>query len=341
MHLLFLLLVGPGFLCPPSPLPTSSKSDDKKKVEVTCPVDGTKFTATEITVTNQWGGVDYDFCPHAFKTTPLEHRVWVCPSCCFAGLKKDFDATFDETQKKRLRENLAPFVEALKSAGTKNLPGHVKFDLLAQVALILRSGNLAVGRAYLNASWSCRQQGAIRLRGFDEWTALLDRHGINRTPIQIGRRNRTDYDLAAAAKVEKAIQEKKYERGVNRLLARYLAAYLYRKHGENEPALKWLGTLASLEGENSIVADAAKRMRASISMERDFQKKAVEAYTAALGEKEHPPQAAAEITYLLGELNRRLGEREKAAECYRKVIDGVASEGLKKLATDRFEGLEK
>jgi hypothetical protein len=45
-------------------------SDERKEVEVACPVEGMKFKAYEVVVSNPWGGRDYDNCPHALKTTP-------------------------------------------------------------------------------------------------------------------------------------------------------------------------------------------------------------------------------------------------------------------------------
>src|ERR1051325_1291035 len=101
-------------------------SDVQKQVTVTCPVDGTKFTATEITGTNHWGGRDADGCAHAFNTTPMESYVWVCPSCKFAGRKKDFDAAIPDADKKALLEGLKPMLEIKKDAKQTQIPGHVK-----------------------------------------------------------------------------------------------------------------------------------------------------------------------------------------------------------------------
>src|SRR6187549_2943212 len=120
-------------------------SDIHKPVKVTCPVDGTKFDAIEITATNQWGGRDADGCAHAYNTTPMESYVWVCPTCKFAGRKKEFDATLPDAAKQA------------------QIPGHVKYDLLAQVAQIRKAAPEEIGRAWLHASWSCRQQGVTYL----------------------------------------------------------------------------------------------------------------------------------------------------------------------------------
>jgi len=257
-------------------------ADEKRQVPVVCPVDGTKFTATEIVLSNQWGGLDADFCPHAFKTTPLEFYVWVCPACGFAGRKKDFGARLSEEEKRALGGGaLKPCEPIRKGARQSEIPGHVKYDLLAQAARLRGAPPEEAGRAWLHAAWSCRQQGAIELDGFEEWETLKSEYGLLQTPMQLGKKNRTDFELEAARRIEKDAEAKKYERGINRTLARYLAAFLHRKHGENAAAERWLGEVEALKGENSVVDEAAGRVRASIAREREYQKKAIEAYSEA------------------------------------------------------------
>src|SRR5688572_3674497 len=107
--------------------------DERKTVDVVCPVDGHRFQASEVR-SNRWGGVDTDFCPHAIKTTPLELYVWVCPGCRFAGRKADFEAPVSEEHRKALLAGLKPAAEFPKTARQEKIPGHVKYDLMAQAA---------------------------------------------------------------------------------------------------------------------------------------------------------------------------------------------------------------
>lgn len=314
-------------------------SDVQKQVKVTCPVDGTKFEASEITATNHWGGRDADGCPHAYNTTPLESYVWVCPTCRFAGRKKDFEAPLPEAVRQSLRDGLRPLVAIPKDARQHQIPGYVKYDLLAQVALLRKAPPEDVGRAYLNAAWSSRQQGAVYLPDFDEWESLRDRYQLNQKPIAFGLgRNRTDFELEAARKIEKDIEARQYERGPNRLLARYMAAYLYRKHGENAQAERWLRELSSddpsrkMKGENSIVDDAVAKSLASLAQEVGFQKHAIESYRSAYEGKSLDPKIAPEVAYLLGELFRRTGDPKSAGGWYQKSIETSDSEPLRKLA---------
>ncbi|MBI3857934.1 MAG: DUF2225 domain-containing protein [Planctomycetes bacterium] len=317
-------------------------SDVQKQVKVTCPVDGTKFDVTEITGTNHWGGRDADGCPHAFNTTPLESYVYVCPACKFAGRKKDFDAALPEAEKKALLEGLHPPAEIRKDAKQNQIPGHVKYDLLAQVAQIRKAPPEEVGRAWLHAAWSCRQQGAVYLSDFEEWEALRDRYNLNQKPMQFGlSKNRTDFELDVARKLEKEIDGKQYERGPNRILARYLVCYLYRKHGEAAPAERWLAELEKVKGENSIVDDAAAKSRTLLPLERDFMKKAMETYKAAYDGGKLEKKVAPEVAYLLGELARRTGDAKAASTWFALAIETTDSDPLKKLAAAQKAVAEK
>ena len=308
-------------------------SDVQKQVKATCPVDGTKFDATEITGTNHWGGRDADGCAHAFNTTPLESWIWVCPGCKFAGRKKEFEATIPDADKKALLDGLKPLVEIKKDAKQAAIPGHVKYDLMAQVAQIRKSPVEESGRAWLSASWSCRQQGSPYLADFDEWESLRDRYNLNQKPISFGlNKNRTEFELEVAKRLEKDLDGKQFERGPNRILARYLAAYLWRKHGELPAAERWIAELEKLKGENSVVDDAVTKMKASLPLEREFQKKAFEAYKGAYDAGTVERKLAPEVAYLLGELARRQGDRKDAASWFTKCIESTENEALKKLA---------
>jgi len=319
-----------------------SFGDDKKTVEVVCPVDAFRFQAFEVTVSNKWGGMDTDGCLHAIKTTPYELLVWACPSCGFAGRKKDFEAKLSEEDRAVLRAGLKPAEKIVKGARQNQIPGHVKYDLLAQAARLRKLPPEQAAIGYKYASWSCRQQGAIDFDAFDEWDQLRTNYGLHQTPMQLGfDKNRTDFELAQAKKLEKDLDAKKYERGINKILARYLAAFLYRKHGENAEAERWLKELDAVKGENSLVDDAAAKMRASIDLERAYQKKACEAYIEAVDSKKLDKKTSAEVAYLIGEFYRRTGDLASASSWYQTAIDGAETPEFKKLAADQKAKAER
>lgn len=310
--------------------------DEKKSVEVVCPVDGQRFTGVEVTATNHWGGRDTDGCPHAFKTTPLESLVWVCPGCHFAGRKADFQVKLTDEQKAALKGGLKAPVPLPKGAKQAEIPGWVKYDLMAQTAQARKQPEHAVALVWQHAAWSARQQGVTDFRDFEEWESLKQSYNLLQTPMVYGlAKNRTELDLDVARRVDKDITDRKYEKGANRILARYLSAFLWRKHGELREAERALLLLEPLKGENSVVDEAGQRLKESLARERDYLGRARESWKrahegAVLETKDKAPAA-----YLVGEFSRRLGDFPEAALWLQKAIDTSESPSLKKLAGDQ------
>lgn len=313
----------------PLPLP-----DEKKSVDVVCPVDGHKFSAWEITSTNQWGGVDRDGCPHAFKTRPLELYVWCCPKCKFAGSKKDFAATYTDAQKKTLSEGLKPPVTVRVGMKQTDIPGWAKYDLYAQSRALLEALPEESGKIYLRAAWCWRQEGVTYFDEFDEWEKLWSSYGLAKAPLDLGKKNRSEFELEIAKKVEKDLAANRHK-GLNLQLARYLAAYLFRRHGENESALTWIAELDKMKGENSIVDDAVSAMKKSIDEERRYQKLVLAQYEKCFAAAQLEKKTLAEVAYLIGELQRRLGDKKAASGWYAKALELTADETLKKMATEQ------
>jgi tetratricopeptide (TPR) repeat protein len=83
------------------------------------------------------------------------------------------------------------------------------------------------------------------------------------------------------------------------------------------------------------VDDAVAKTRALLPLERDFQKKAIEAYLAAYEGGALDRKLAPEVAYLLGELHRRTGDAAAALTWYGKAIESSDSEPLKKLAAEQ------
>ncbi len=291
--------------------------DEKKEVNVVCPIDGTNFKAIEIVSTNEWGGVDADYCKHAIKTIPLEFRAWTCPACHYSGLKAAFDPKNSELKEKVLGK-LKPLVEIKKTAKQADIPGYVKFDLMAQVAVLKGAPAEEVGNALLWASWAVRQTGAVYLDDFEEWETVRTSYGLNKTPLDLGKgKNRTEHDLG---QIDRMGKDAKGLKGNTLQLTRYTAAYVTRLHGENIDALKWIEELRKSKGDNSVVDDAVEKMAKSIELERTFQKRAAEHYAKALDAGKLEAKATAQLKYLLGEIHRRLGDGKAAVEWYDKAI---------------------
>lgn len=310
--------------------------DETKKVEVVCPVDGTRFTATEIVRTDAsrgWGGVDADGCPHAYRTFPMEAYIWTCPKCLFSGSKEAFDPKKppDEALKAKLKGALRPAHPIKADAGQEEIPGWVKYDLTAQIEALRPSPPLAIALRHRSAAWAARQAGAARLDDFDEWVEASAASGLEKDTLDLGRKNRSDHDLAACLKLEKEVAAGKFK-GTDLLIRRHLLAWTYRRRGENVDAIRWLDALARSKGDNSVIDESAALLRASIEAERGQQKKAAAEYARAIGDPSLDAKTRAECQYMLGEIARRTGEYPAAAEWYGKAIAATPDPALKKRA---------
>ncbi|MBI4564801.1 MAG: DUF2225 domain-containing protein [Planctomycetes bacterium] len=310
--------------------------DETRKVDVVCPVDGTKFTAIEVLRTDRelaWGGLDSDFCAHASKTTPMEYYIWTCPRCLFSGPKRDFDPKHapPEKLKTKIREGLRPLIPVKPDAAQSEIPGHVKYDLLSQIEAWRGKPPERIAARHLHAAWAERQAGAVWLIHFDEWMDLRESYGMNKSPLELGKRNRSEMDLTICRAIEKDVAAGKH-RGTTLLLARYLLAHTYRRRGENVLALRWLDEVAKSKGENSVVDDACERMRKSIAFERRHQSKAAEFFRRAVEESSLDPKSKAECLFQLGEIARRRGDGAAAAAWYAQAIDLTPDPNLKKRA---------
>ncbi len=319
-------------------------ADETKKATPTCPVDGTKFDAVEVVRSDAqyaWGGLDADFCSHAFKTLPMEHYIWTCPKCHYSGGKADFDAKLVLTpeQKAAIQGNLKPLAPIRPNARQEEIPGHVKYDLAAQVLERLGRPAADVAKKRLHASWAARQAGTAWLEHLDEWTELREALGLEKSPMELGKKNRTDLDLEVAARVGKDVAGKDVKT-TDVLLRKYACAWLTRRHGENVEALAWIAELEKAKGFNSVVDEATAKMKESIAAERIHQAKAAEGYAAALEAGSVPAERRGETQYLLGELKRRLGDKAAAASWFAKCLEGAPEAALKKRAEDQKKKCE-
>lgn len=308
--------------------------DETRVVEVTCPVDGGRFKAEIITRTNAWGGTDRDFCRHAFNSIPMDVMVWTCPGCHYSGLKEHFSVkdeppvALDAAVARKIREGLQPARKLPAKFAQADVPAWVRFDLMAQALALQGKGGREVGNAYLYASWILRQHGAPALEHFDEYEQLVARYELDKLPLDLGAakvRNRTDFELARAAKIRRDLEAGSFT-GVQQLLARYLAARTCRRHGENAEALALVEAMKPDLAGNSVVRDAVNVMTESIERERAFQRKAAAEFERSLKEETGmKAEHRGELLYQMGELNRRLGQAAPAADYYRRA---VAHEGI-------------
>ncbi|MEB3298469.1 MAG: DUF2225 domain-containing protein [Candidatus Sericytochromatia bacterium] len=133
--------------------------------DVTCPVCvGTFKLYTPRSGTYALLRRDSDNCPHYSGVNPLYYQIWVCPTCGYAALKKDF-AQLDD----RHHDAVA---EALKAAGLVRtvdfrqpdrspFAALVSFKLAAVTYGARRAQPKVLASMALRAGWICRMTGNL------------------------------------------------------------------------------------------------------------------------------------------------------------------------------------
>ena len=111
-----------------------------KEIEVTCPLDGTKFMSP-VNVTGGRMGLQLDLRPIGFMDIPP--RLPVCPSNHFVVYKRDFT----QTEKERLQK----FV--LTPEYQDQAKDNPSYFLLARILEFMGQTDYVVANAYLQASW--------------------------------------------------------------------------------------------------------------------------------------------------------------------------------------------
>lgn len=291
-----------------------------KQVEVTCPVDGTKFKAWVIKPYAALGGLDRDFCMHPGLHPRLHLMVWTCPGCYFTGRRQDFDRRFTGKEKEKLLGHLKPIERIDRDTDQNKLPGEVKYDLLAQTRRLLGAPLHEIGQAYLHAAWSVRQRGPPDLSDFVEVEEIRRQYGLDDFKRYLSR-NRSEADMRTAERIVKDVDQGKFKKdGAKELLALYVALAIYRRHGEHGRTAALLERLEKRKDENSVVADALVKIRKGMEEEKKWQRKALEAYRRAYEEVE-TEEDKFKLEYILGELCRRLGEPGEALKWYERALD--------------------
>ncbi len=305
-----------------SALPSIAIATTLDREEVPCPVCGTKVMVYSIGSTNNMGGQDSDFMTRALGHQPLLRVPAACPNCLFADLGEDFKKQVPDELKKKIQGEKPlklpekdldgkPF-----NPGIAEFPAWVKYDLIAQTGLLKGRTPEETGWTYLRAAWATRMETHC----FDSIYKTLDKTAINKVqqsiPPREGKgRNPSVMRLLLAGDLLRKIPEFSPEM---KTAAVVMTAMLLRDHGENQVLLDSFPLLKSAFPEKDWSA-LEQSVMSNIGIEREFQRKARAALEEAY-EKGGTKGKPHVVLYLQAELSRRLGEKEKAAALFEKLL---------------------
>jgi hypothetical protein len=302
-----------------------------------CPVCGVPVTVQLPTSTNDSGGQDRDLLRRAHGAQVFMEVVASCGSCGFTGWPADFDETkrrkhrgkggaeddgaaLTDAQRQVILEGGLVRPAALEDVPSEpdapfaNLPSWARLDLLAQTVALRGGSAERVADLHLQAAWAVRMgyhpvhlEGAGPTEAQREWLfgRLAD---YTEQAAELAMSNPADVEIWAGIRLLATAEHAPGELGC--LSATY-GASLMRSHGEHQALL---AALPMLEGcfEATSWSGKAQAIRDSVALEQHYQRLARDGFAAALAAGSMPAEDAALTTYLVGEIERRIGETEAA-----------------------------
>ena len=323
--------------------------------EITCPLCGTKFMASVVLSTNNFGGTDHDLCPHAVGYTPLEDYVWGCPYCNFCGYSNDFKKEYSNEEKTKiqnwLKDNYPPTIEKPNQEVRKddeeedepayrrnqysfrNLPAYKRYEIAAELAKLANESNYDIGKLYLRSTWCARANFAIDKDGHSinenefsrflrDNNRIIDEEGINiermLDPIEARTFTMADFFIRIADNIEK--RELKEE---DKLSCYCNLAVQLRCSGENTKAESFIKKAEKCKDAEKLSV-LFEGLRNSIKLERSYQVKVIEFLSASLNDNLDKFRLM-EVNLLLGEMNRRIEKYDEAKKYYSKLMEDSES----------------
>ena len=293
-----------------------------RPLDLVCPVCGTATKGVTVMSTNSFGGVDRDFCRHAIGSQPLLLVATTCPKCHYSAFADGFAAKPPAAVIEAVKKGalvVAPHASP-KARGdeegvapSSNLPAWVRHDLILQVLRLGKASTFKLAWQALVTSWAVRLEARMDVGGAAEdektFEALVARSGIKGD-------DRSGDSVKLGAWLIRNLPTLPEKEAV---VAAPVAIRLLRERGENGLLLASLGALQKGFAPDRW-ASIEKTLRESAQLEQKYQREAVALFEKYLAS----PECAKDddrfhVTYLAGELHRRLGERDKALELYVKA----------------------
>jgi uncharacterized protein (DUF2225 family) len=307
----------------------------------TCPICKGKVETGYGYSSQDWSS-DRDF--FISGNDPAEDLL-VCPTCsfieCFSLFKEPRDVSTDMAA--NVRRTIRAFLRRFPGQTVQDLPSWRKCELAAELSIVLELGSRWTAWSFLRAAWTTRYMPGIftadnpRPQRFDTWGKVWDIKYTywSRARILAPSSLLSDIELTVAR-----LMEKDYEsRSIPRQERPYWVmefAEMHRDHGEHESALAYLNRLerdfAPLPAD---LRSVVKAMRMSIALEKYYQGKVIEHFTLYHESNCVAADYVAKVRFLIGETYRRLGDKEKAEEWFRKVYDAPLVYGDVKEWTER------
>ena len=275
-----------------------------QQIELTCPVCETRFRSQAVVATNSFGGKRTDFHERAAGTQPLPYLVHLCARCGYAGSEKDFtdEAEITPTVREHVWNELAPSLHrslqwhrAHGTGGGAGLPGGASPESGS------KSGSSNSGRLLGGALGGLLGGGSGGTGNASNAHGQSQAHGQPQAPSQGQPLSASaSSSSSAVAPMAQVPGSEKYEAAAK--------------------VAEWAGA------EPRQVADLLLRAawccvdEGDVEAERYFRRRAAWAFEQALSAYDGVArEERAVLTYLVGELWRRVGDGRQARSWFEQV----------------------
>ena len=296
--------------------------------------------------TNSFGGQDRDLLQRASGAQVFMEVATTCAKCGFSGWPADFwqkkrrrrnseDIELDEQVSQAILEGALKKPAALQDVPHEpgkpfaHLPAWARLDLAAQTVRLRGGDEERVADLLLQASWAVRLgYHPVHFPGPEtqqhkEWLQSLLERLAEQAHAQ-GLVNPAQAEIRIGAHLLSSAPRLAENLGC---LAAGHGATVMRSHGEHEALLQAMVLLEFCVDKGEWPAKE-QAIRDSVALERDYQRQAAEGFAKALADGTVAEDRAAISTYALGELERRLGERQKAIAHFDQALTMGGPEGL-------------
>lgn len=283
--------------------------------EFVSPVSGVHFVADVLVRQPRVQSWDYDRCPHSAVNT-LAYQLVICPATGYVESPDRFalpapwgaDEVGEIVGEPRFSRSTP---EGLPWAGAY---AWEKLENAARLAEAAGRPKTELGNYWLLAGWSVRLDFALGPGEFRSQVEEILSHMPPATPEPGGLNTILELELADYWAGLDAAGDLT---GQPRSAAALAIAWLYRSRGELADAGRWLEAAAD---EDPLLAGAPggvyAHLQSSIKLEGDYLKSARRLLSEAWTEGAVAVANEGGAAFLLGEINRRLGEYSEAVRWY-------------------------
>ena len=298
-------------------------SDEKVKILTSyakCPICNYEFEAYIIDKPDTLGKQDTDFLTRSFYSNPIANTIWICPKCFFSALPQDFLHNNFKI-KSQLQLNKINLKKDLNLVTQNDIPAWLKYENALIYYKSIKANDSFITNLHIKASWACRLESI-------DYTTEMDEIG-QKIFKEFFKSANTSFEVYYE-KMAHMIYEKLQSKAVpiNKInIWKLVQADFLRKSGNHLKAYPILQNLKSVKSFYKEHKPQIDRSMFLCEKEKYHQKSALSYLVKELSSNSSlNTETKYNMTYLAGELSRRIGNDKDAIAWFKKAIELIPNQ---------------